>query len=234
MRTCIVTGSASGIGLALAERLSCDDWSVIGIDRQDHPPALAARIEPLKIDLLDSAALADLLAGLGERRVTALVHSAGVMRADDNAETRREGGAGLWQLHVGAAEALARATMPGMPEGEGRVVFVGSRAADGRAGRALYAASKAALTGLCRSLAAEHIGRGLTVNVVAPGTTDTPMLADSARRESPVMMPPLGRRVRPQEVAALIAFLIGQEAGAITGQTIRICGGASIAGIPPG
>jgi NAD(P)-dependent dehydrogenase (short-subunit alcohol dehydrogenase family) len=121
-----------------------------------------------------------------------------------------------------------------MPEGEGRVVFVGSRAADGRAGRGLYAASKAALTGLCRSLAAEHIGRGLTVNVVAPGTTDTPMLADPGRRESPVMMPPLGRRVRPQEVAALIAFLIGQEAGAITGQTIRICGGASIAGIPPG
>ena len=114
-----------------------------------------------------------------------------------------------------------------MPSG-GRVILIGSRVASGAAGRSQYAASKAALLGLARSWAAELAPRGITVNVVAPGATDTPMLNDPARGSVPPRLPPIGRFVQPAEVAALVAFLLGEEAAAITGQQIVICGGASL------
>src|SRR5690349_15811152 len=133
----------------------------------------------------------------------------------------------MWRLHVEAASLLADSLVPGMGAG-GRVVLVGSRVASGAAGRSQYAASKAALVGLARSWAIELAPRGITVNVVAPGATETPMLHDPARSRSPPRLPPIGRFVRPEEVAALTAFLLSPEAGAITGQQITVCGGASL------
>ena len=79
-----------------------------------------------------------------------------------------------------------------------------------------------------RSWAAEVAHRGITVNVVAPGATETPMLHDPARGSVAPRLPPIGRFVQPQEVAALVAFLLGEEAAAITGQQVVICGGASL------
>jgi NAD(P)-dependent dehydrogenase (short-subunit alcohol dehydrogenase family) len=118
-----------------------------------------------------------------------------------------------------------------MPEGLARIILVSSRAAQGRAGRGYYAASKAALDGLARSLALEHVSRGITINVVAPAATDTPQLRDPARSSASVRPLPIGRVIGPGEVAATIAFLASTEAGAITGQTIYQCGGASLAGV---
>jgi NAD(P)-dependent dehydrogenase (short-subunit alcohol dehydrogenase family) len=114
-----------------------------------------------------------------------------------------------------------------MPDG-GRIVLIGSRTSAGAAGRGDYAATKAALVGLARSWAAELAPRGITVNVVAPAATDTPMLSDPARGATPPRLPRIGRLIRPEEVAALTAFLLGPEAGAITGQQIMVCGGASL------
>jgi NAD(P)-dependent dehydrogenase (short-subunit alcohol dehydrogenase family) len=114
-----------------------------------------------------------------------------------------------------------------MPDG-GRIVLIGSRGSMGLAGRSQYGATKAALVAMARAWAQELAPRGITVNVVAPAATDTPMLRDPARSASPPKLPPIGRLIRPEEVAALTAFLLGPEAGAITGQQIMVCGGASL------
>ena len=131
------------------------------------------------------------------------------------------------ELHVGCASALADALGPNLPAG-GRIVLIGSLSSRGVAGRSQYAASKAALVALARSWAVELLQRGVTVNVVAPATTATAMLADPARAVVAPVVPPIGRLIRPDEVAALTAFLLSEEAAAITGQEIFICGGATL------
>ena len=176
------------------------------------------------MDLLDEAALRRAVEGL---RPNALVHAAGLMRGATLGALDAEAGRVLWRLHVEVAALLADLLVPGMTEG-GRVVLIGSRTAAGAAGRSQYAASKAALVAMARSWAIELAPRGITVNVVAPAATDTPMLRDPARSAVATKMPPIGRLIRPEEVAALTAFLLGPEAGAITGQQMMICGGASL------
>ena len=160
----------------------------------------------------------------------ALVHAAGVLRVGRLGALDAGAGALMWQLHVQAATTLADVLLPAMAAaGQGRMVIIGSRVAQGKAGRSQYAATKAALLGLARSWAAELIGAGVTVNVVSPAATQTAMLDDPARRSEPPLLPPLGRLIRPQEIAALVGFLLSEPAAAITGQDIQICGGASLA-----
>ena len=159
----------------------------------------------------------------------ALVHAAGVMRGGRLGELAPDDAALMWRLHVDAAARLANALLPSMAaQGAGRVVLVGSRTAHGQPGKAAYAASKAALVSLARSWAAEVIGHGVTVNVVSPAATDTPMLSDPARAGTAPKLPPMGRLIRPDEVAALVTFLLGESAAPITGQEIQVCGGSSL------
>ena len=133
----------------------------------------------------------------------------------------------LWRLHVEAAFQVADRLAPRMPEG-GRIVLLGSRASMGVPGRSQYAAGKAALVAMARAWAGELIGRRIMVNVVSPASTDTPMLRDPARSCDTPRLPPIGRYIDPGEVAALVAFLLGPQGGAITGQQIIICGGSSL------
>jgi 3-oxoacyl-[acyl-carrier protein] reductase len=219
----VVTGVSSGIGAAIAVRLLREGWRVTGLSRSD--PGLAdPRFSHRAVDLLDASALACAAEGL---RPTGLVHAAGLMRGGTLGALDAEAGRTLWRLHVEAASLLADRLAPGMSDG-GRIVLVGSRTAAGAAGRSQYAASKAALVAMARSWAIELAPRGITVNVVAPAATDTPMLRDPGRSIVQPKMPPIGRLIRPEEVAALTAFLLGPEAGAITGQQIVVCGGSSL------
>lgn len=222
--TAVVTGAASGIGKAVAVRLLADGWRVIGLDKQtlDHE---SAGLREIKIDLTDRCELARVLAEIDE--VHALVHAAGFMRAGLLGTLIAEDGAAMWRLHVEAAAVIADALLPKMPPG-GRMVLIGSRTATGAPGRSQYAACKAALVSMARSWAAELAPKGITVNVVAPGATETPMLNDPARAGTPPKKPPIGRFIRAEEVAALTSFLLGPEASAITGQQIVICGGGSL------
>ncbi|WP_172329933.1 SDR family oxidoreductase [Mangrovicoccus sp. HB161399] len=220
----LVTGASSGIGAAVAAHLAGEGWQVTGMSRrapQEPPPGYVHEAA----DLADGAALSAALAGLPP--FGAVVHAAGLLRVGPLDSFDHAAGETMWRLHVDAMARLIGGCAPRMEPG-GRIVAIGSRVAQGAAGRALYAASKAALTGLVRSAAAELAPRGITVNIVAPGATDTPMLRDPARASERPKLPPIGRMVQPGEVAGTAAFLLSPHAGAITGQSIVICGGGSL------
>ncbi len=224
MRHALVTGASSGIGAAVARRLLADGWRVTGLDLASagvSDPAYAHAA----LDLTDRAARAALLDGVGP--VQGLVHAAGVMRGARLGALEMDTGELLWRIHVEAAEDLANRIAPSLGAG-GRIVLIGSRAIRGVAGKSQYGAAKAALAALARSWAKELVATGVTVNVVSPAATDTAMLNDPARLTTPPETPPLGRRIRPEEVAGLVAYLMSREADAITGQDIHICGGSSL------
>ena len=185
----VISGVASGIGLAVARRFLSDGWRVVGLDRDDPPEGTLALCSMVLADLAQPEGIAQAEAALAEFAPIAFVHAAGVMRAD-NADTDADAGRALWTLHVAAANRLARSLMPRMPDGRGRVVLLSSRAAQGRAGRGYYAASKAALDALIQSWAKEHITSDVRINLVNPGPMRTVMRAKAFPGEDPQTLPP--------------------------------------------
>jgi 3-oxoacyl-[acyl-carrier protein] reductase len=225
MQRALVTGSSSGIGLAIAEHLLGQGWAVSGFDiapaRITHPA-----FEAVNVDLCDKTALA---AAAAKVKATALVHAAGVLRVGRLGNLQAEDSQLMWQVHVNALSCLANVLVPAMAvAGSGRVVIIGSRVSQGFAGRGEYAATKAALTSLARSWAAEVVANGVTVNVVSPAATRTAMLDDPSRQASSPRIPPMGRLIEPAEIATMVAYLLSPIAAAITGQDIQICGGSSL------
>ena len=220
----LVTGASSGIGAAIVERLLTDGWRVTGVARRATAhanPAYKGRV----CDLANESARQSMLADVGD--VNAFIHAAGFMKTGTLGALDPRSHDAMWRLHVEAAEHIANTIIPTLPRG-GRIILIGSRTAAGAAGRSQYAATKAALVAMARSWAIELAALGITANVVAPAATDTPMLRDPARGEVHPRLPPIGRFIMPEEIAAATAFLLSAEAGAITGQVLTICGGSSL------
>jgi 3-oxoacyl-[acyl-carrier protein] reductase len=229
-RVALVTGGARGIGLATARRL-VDDGCRVAVTYRSTPPPSDAGLMAIPCDVTDPAqvdtAFEKIERELGN--VEVLVSNAGVtadrlilrMRDDDFHDV-------LDTNLVGAFRVARRAVQRMMRARWGRIVFVGSVVGStGQAGQANYAASKAGLVGLARSLAREFASRSITVNVVAPGPIATEMFAtvDSDRQALVEQAVPLGRTGTPEEVAATIAFLTGDDAGYITGAVVPVDGG---------
>ncbi|WP_147195293.1 SDR family oxidoreductase [Pantoea sp. MBD-2R] len=223
-RHALVTGASSGIGAAVTDKLLAEGWRVTGLSRtavKRDNPHFASR----SVDLFDTAALKQTLATLPP--VDAIIHAAGMMTAAQLGELDDGVSEQLWHLHIRVAEILANELVAQLPKG-GRIVLLGSRTSTGAAGRSQYVSTKSAMKGMVRSWAAELAPRGITANIVAPGATETPMLTKPGRESSPPKLPPIGRYIQPQEVAALVSFLLSPTADAMTGQELVLCGGASL------
>lgn len=221
----LITGSSSGIGKAIALYLLAQGWQITGISRHQgsisHP-----NFHFLAADLADTQALSMLLPQL-PKSLNAFIHSAGMMVAANLGTLDPNLGQKLWQLHVHSAATIANHLLLNL-QPPSRIILIGSRSAKGMAGRSQYAACKAALVAMAKSWAAELVQQHITVNVIAPAATDTEMLRAPNRSQSLPRLPPLGRYIYPEEIAALTAYLLSPEAAAITGQEITICGGASL------
>jgi NAD(P)-dependent dehydrogenase (short-subunit alcohol dehydrogenase family) len=227
-RTAVVTGASSGIGLAIAHDLVGAGWHVLGLSRSRG--GLPAGATWVQCDLADETSADEALEavrGAAPGGVDAIVHGAGLQFSSRLGELRSEQGERMWAVHVRGAELVVGGLVDTLVDG-GRVVLVGSRTMTGVPGKSQYAATKAALPAMARAWAAELAPRRITVNVVAPGPTRTAMLDDPNRASVPPVVPPLGRLVEPAEVAALTRFLLEPTGAMVTGQTIVMCGGASL------
>jgi NAD(P)-dependent dehydrogenase (short-subunit alcohol dehydrogenase family) len=227
-RIAVVTGASSGIGLAIAHDLSGAGWHVLGLSRSRGALPDAATWVPC--DLADAISAGEAVQAVRETAaggVDAIVHAAGLQFSARVGDLLVAQGERMWAVHVRGAELVVGGLVDRLVDG-GRVVLVGSRTMTGVPGKSQYAATKAALAAMARAWAAELAPRRVTVNVVAPGPTRTAMLDDPNRASVPPVVPPLGRLVEPAEVAALTRFLLEPTGAMVTGQTIVICGGASL------
>ena len=234
----IVTGGNTGIGAAIAQRLIERGHDVFCLSRR-APDWSHDKLRHVAVDLVDADATrtaAAQVVAAGE--VGIVVHNAGAIRASLVDSVTMRDLHDLTQLHLGTAIELVQACLPAMKQAKsGRIVLLSSRAALGLQTRTVYSATKAGMIGMARTWALELAAFGITVNVVAPGPiADTEMFESVMSQESeraPALTKsiPVGRLGRSMDVARAVEFFVAPESDFITGQTLFVCGGASIGSI---
>lgn len=232
--TALVTGGSQGIGADLARALLDRGYRVISLSRT-APDWTHPKLEALTVDLLDADAVRAVAADLAaEHEVTHVVHNAGLIWPNLIEDAKPEDITGLAQLHLGSALTLTQAALPAMKaRGFGRILFNGSRAALGVPTRTAYSATKAGIIGMARTWALELAPHGITVNVVAPGPIQTENFwgiveKGSAKEAEIAGRIPVGRLGLVEDVTNAFLFFCDPASGFVTGQTLYVCGGASV------
>ena len=240
-KTALVTAAANGIGRASAEALAARGATVIATDIDgDGVSRLAEgtdRINAHRLDVLDADAVAALIADLPPVDIlvncAGWVHDGSILDCDDAVWDRS------FDLNAKALFRLTKAVLPGMLErGAGSIVNIASIVSSekGAPRRFAYGASKAAIIGMTKSIAADFVKDGIRCNAICPGTVQSPSLEDRLRATgdfdkalaSFTARQPMGRLGKPEEIAAMVCYLAGDLAGFTTGQAFAVDGGWSI------
>jgi SDR family mycofactocin-dependent oxidoreductase len=256
-RVALVTGAARGIGAATVQRMAADGWAIVALDRCEDDPVLPyplateaelralSKFGEVTTVVGDVRRLPDLAAavevaertygGLDVAIAAAAVIAGGLPQWELSPEAEQA----VLEVDLGGVLGLARVSVPALlrrpTPRHGRFLAVASAAATrGLPMLAAYCAAKAGVTGLVRALAVELRGTGVTANAVSPGSTDTPMLDESARlyalpdATAFAQHQPIDRLLRPDEVAAALAWLASGEASGLTGAIVPVDGGLAV------
>ena len=254
-RTAAITGAASGIGLAASRRLLEAGWTVFGLDNaQDRLDKVAAgfaehggRFRPTLCDVGSAADVTAVFGRIADATpvLNAVICCAGVLRTARMEDMRIEDFDLVMNINTRGTFLTAQQALPllragATPDNPSRVILLSSLAAlRPKVVSGAYAASKAAVTQLCRVMAAEWAPSGVLVNALAPGTVDTPMVAvladpSTSKGYRPSGVSPVGRIAQPEDIVDVMMFLLSDGARYVAGTTIPVDGGTGAAFIPPG
>jgi 2-hydroxycyclohexanecarboxyl-CoA dehydrogenase len=239
-KTVLVTGGGGAIGAAICRRFTEEGAKLLVADRaREAAERIAAECKGAAL-VFDIADYASAKAALGERPVDVLVNNAGWDRFQNFADTKPAEWEELIAVNLRGPLNMHHLVLPQMlKRGRGRIVNISSDAARvGSSGEAVYSACKGGILSFSKTLAREVARKGITVNVVCPGPTDTPILrgfvgegeAGQKVYDALVRAIPMKRVGQPDDIPGLVAFLASDEAAFITGQVISVSGGLTMAG----